>query len=138
LPVPPGPGKIGLGIGGRGAGKPGFPGAGNGAGTATGTSIASTFIVVNAMKEAAVTRILRTRVSVRILSPWSKQHAYYVAGTINDQRSELLSQFDGEGTSFWLKKPPWSISSGVIATADSSVVEKTTKLTAPTMAATRP
>jgi hypothetical protein len=100
LPVPPGPGKIGLGIGGTGAGKPGFPGTGNGAGTATGISTASTFIAVNAMKEAAVTRILRTRVSVCILSSWSKRHAYCVAGTIDDQGSELLTQFDGEDTSF--------------------------------------
>ena len=30
-----------------------------------------------------------------------------------------------EGTSFWTKKPAWSISSGVTATADSSVDEKT-------------
>ena len=69
LPVPPGLGKIGLGIGGTGAGKLGFPGAGNGAGTATGIPTAFTFIAVNAMKEAAVTRILRTRVSGCILSP---------------------------------------------------------------------
>ena len=64
--MPPGPGTIGLGIGGTGAGNPGFPGAENGAGTATGISTAFTFMDVNAMKEAATTRILTTRVSIFI------------------------------------------------------------------------
>jgi hypothetical protein len=83
--VPPGLGKIGLGTGGTGAGKPGFPGAGNGAGTATGISTAPNFIAVNAMKEAPIAQIPMTRMSVYILSLLSKSHAYYVTGTINEE-----------------------------------------------------
>jgi hypothetical protein len=81
LPVPPGPGKIGLGTGGTGAGKPGFPGAGNGAGTAAGMSTAFTFIAVNAMKEEPTTKIAINRASVCILSPQSKSHACRYSGT---------------------------------------------------------
>ena len=82
--MPPGLGKIGLGIGGTGAGKPGGAGAGNGAGIATGTGIstAPTFIAVNATKEKPIAQIAMTRMSVCILSSQSKQHAYYVTGTI--------------------------------------------------------
>jgi hypothetical protein len=86
LPVPPRPGKIGLGIGGTGEGRPGFPGAGNGAGTAAGTGIstAPAFIAVNAMKEDPIVQIAMTRMSVCILSSLfsSKSHAYDVTGTI--------------------------------------------------------
>ena len=85
LPVPPGPGKIGLGICGTGAGKPGFPGAGNGAGTAAGTGIstAPAFIAVNATKEDPIAQIAMTRMSVCILSLFSsKSHAYDLTGTI--------------------------------------------------------
>ena len=81
-PVPPGLGKIGLGMGGAGAGKPGGAGAGNGAGTAAGESTAPTFIAVNATKEKPIAQIAMTRMSVCILSSQSKQHAYYVTGTI--------------------------------------------------------
>jgi hypothetical protein len=84
LPVPPGLGKIGLGMGGAGAGKPGGAGTGNGVGTAAGTGIstAPTFIAVNAMKEDPIAQVAMTRMRVCILSSSSKSHAYYVTGTI--------------------------------------------------------
>jgi hypothetical protein len=68
-------------------------------------STAFTFIAVNAMKEEPTTKIAMNRASVCILSSKSKSHAYHFSGTIDDHGSELLIQFDGEGTSFWLKKP---------------------------------
>jgi hypothetical protein len=91
LPVPPGPGKIGLGTGGTGAGKPGFPGAGNGAGTAKGMSTAFTFIAVNATKEEPTTKIAMKRASVCILSSQSKSHAYRYSGTIDDHARNTSS-----------------------------------------------
>jgi hypothetical protein len=120
LPLPPGPGKIGTGFGGTGAGKPGSPGAGNGAGSSprAGMSTAPTFIAVNAMKEEPNTRILTTRASLCMLSSLSKQHAYSVSGSIDDPCSELLIQFDGEGTSSWLKKFHYGASHRVITPAD--------------------
>jgi hypothetical protein len=68
-------------------------------------STAPTLIAVNAMKEEPNTTILTTRASLCMLSSLSKEHAYSVSGSIDDQCSELLIQFDGEGTSFWLEKP---------------------------------
>jgi hypothetical protein len=85
LPAPPGPGKIGLGIGGVGAGKPGGAGTGNGAGTAVGISTASTFIAVSAIKEDPIAQIATKRMSVCILPRRSKLRAYQSAGTINEK-----------------------------------------------------
>jgi hypothetical protein len=85
LPAPPGPGKIGLGIGGVGAGKPGGTGAGNGAGTATGISTAPTFIAVNAMKEDPIAQIAMKRMSVCICHNGASRVPTTFTGTIEEK-----------------------------------------------------
>src|SRR5450631_3855837 len=104
LPASPGSGKIGIGFGGIGAGKPRGAGAGNGGGTIPGESTAPTFIAVNARKEAPTSNMAIKRERVCIPSHRANGMPTTLPARLRGG-VETLIQFDGEGTSFWLRQP---------------------------------
>ena len=116
LSVSPGPGKLGIGFGGIGAGRPGA-GAGNGGGTIFGESTARTFIVVNARKEAPTSKMAMKRERVCIPSHTASGVPTTLPAHLGGRLGTVM-QFDGEDTSFWLKKPYHGLSQRVSSPSD--------------------